>query len=62
MNLKIKWKDALAHLPFWFKKKRKKKEGEMSLLINLKKIIFGEMWGMSDTCKTENFWGLFIKT
>ena len=28
---------------------------EMSLLIFLKKIIFRETWGMSDTWTTENF-------
>jgi hypothetical protein len=28
---------------------------EMSLLIFLKKINFGETWGMSDTWTTENF-------
>ena len=31
MNLKIKWKDALAHLPFWFKEGiNKKKIGKLS--------------------------------
>jgi hypothetical protein len=29
--------------------------GGVSLLIFLKKINFGEMWGMSDTWTTENF-------
>ena len=28
---------------------------ELSLLIFLKKINFGETWGMSDTWTTENF-------
>ena len=52
MNLKIKWKDAWAHLPFWFFYKKIKKK--------IKKL--GETWGMSDTYETENFLGFFIKT
>ena len=29
--------------------------GELSLLIFLKKVNFGETWGMSDTWTAENF-------
>ena len=34
---------------------------ELSLLIFLKKINFGETWGMSDTWMAENFRGLSLK-
>jgi hypothetical protein len=49
-------KGLISAFTFLVKKKRgNNKNREMSLLINLKKMILGETWGMSDTCKTENF-------
>jgi hypothetical protein len=63
MNLKKKkMKGLISALPFWFlkKEKEKKKKGNnknrgMSLLNKFKENNVGGTWGMSDTCKTENF-------